>query len=162
MPVSDSGFDNSSKTMKDDTIPTEDYEEITKESEMGDATKITSKVDANVIEKKDTDSENNITIAQDDEKVSWLQRVVEFFEVKNDSTDLVDHKPENPIRTFKDLQESLRSTYLYNTDLRPVEAKRRTWTWKQYIFFWISGSFNVNTWQISATGLQLGLNWWQT
>lgn len=123
MPVSDSGFDNSSKTMKDDTIPTEDYEEITKESEMGDATKITSKVDANVIEKKDTDSENNITIAQDDEKVSWLQRVVEFFEVKNDSTDLADRKPENPIRTFKDLQESLRSTYLYNTDLRPVEAK---------------------------------------
>ncbi|CAI4250554.1 ATM_1a_G0001580.mRNA.1.CDS.1 [Saccharomyces cerevisiae] len=162
MPVSDSGFDNSSKTMKDDTIPTEDYEEITKESEMGDATKITSKVDANVIEKKDTDSENNITIAQDDGKVSWLQRVVEFFEVKNDSTGLADHKPENPIRTFKDLQESLRSTYLYNTDLRPVEAKRRTWTWKQYIFFWISGSFNVNTWQISATGLQLGLNWWQT
>ncbi|CAI4922581.1 AVN_HP_G0136310.mRNA.1.CDS.1 [Saccharomyces cerevisiae] len=88
MPVSDSGFDNSSKTMKDDTIPTEHYEEITKESEMGDATKITSKVDANVIEKKDTDSENNITIAQDDGKVSWLQRVVEFFEVKNDSTDL--------------------------------------------------------------------------
>ncbi|CAI4250539.1 ASN_collapsed_G0001720.mRNA.1.CDS.1 [Saccharomyces cerevisiae] len=82
MPVSDSGFDNSSKTMKDDTIPTEDYEEITKESEMGDATKITSKVDANVIEKKDTDSENNITIAQDDERCLGCKELSSFLKLR--------------------------------------------------------------------------------
>jgi NCS1 family nucleobase:cation symporter-1 len=53
--------------------------------------------------------------------------------------------------------------YLYNYDLRPVEEARRTWKWYNYIFFWISDSFNINTWQIASTGIQLGgLNWWQT
>lgn len=52
--------------------------------------------------------------------------------------------------------------FLYNYDLRPVEKKRRTWSWYNYVFYWISDSFNVNTWQIAATGVQAGMNWWQT
>ncbi|AMD18525.1 HBL377Cp [Eremothecium sinecaudum] len=58
--------------------------------------------------------------------------------------------------------QSVLESFLYNDDLAPVEAARRTWTWKQFVYFWISGAFNVNTWQISALGLQYGLNWWQT
>lgn len=57
---------------------------------------------------------------------------------------------------------SIVDAFIYNRELRPVESSRRTWSWTHYVFFWISGTFNVNTWQISATGLQLGLTWWQS
>ncbi|CAK7895550.1 allantoin permease [[Candida] anglica] len=52
--------------------------------------------------------------------------------------------------------------FLYNHDLRPVEKDRRTWSWYNFVFFWIADSFNVNTWQIAATGVQAGMTWWQT
>ncbi|EER33798.1 conserved hypothetical protein [Candida tropicalis MYA-3404] len=53
--------------------------------------------------------------------------------------------------------------FLYNHDLRPVEEARRQWSWYNYVFLWISDSFNINTWQIAATGIQAGkMNWWQT
>ncbi|ABN64934.2 allantoin permease [Scheffersomyces stipitis CBS 6054] len=53
--------------------------------------------------------------------------------------------------------------FLYNYDLRPVEAERRQWAWYNYVFFWVADSFNINTWQIAATGIQQGgMNWWQT
>lgn len=81
--------------------------------------------------------------------LTWLQKIVRFLEVKQeDSTN--------------EKSRSIVETFLYNDDLRPVEKERRTWSWKQYVYFWVAGAFNVNTWQISATGLQLGLNYWQT
>lgn len=52
--------------------------------------------------------------------------------------------------------------FLYNYDLRPVEEERRTWSWFNYVFFWIADSFNINTWQIAATGVENGMTWWQT
>lgn len=52
--------------------------------------------------------------------------------------------------------------YLYNYDLKPVERERRRWAWYNYVFYWISDSFNINTFQIAATGVQAGMNWWQT
>ena len=78
------------------------------------------------------------------------ERIVRFLEVTQ-------HK-----RGSNKRAEGIMESFLFNDDLAPVEAGRRIWDWKQYVFFWISGSFNVNTWQISATGMQLGLNWWQT
>lgn len=52
--------------------------------------------------------------------------------------------------------------YLYNHDLRPLEAKRRTWSWYNFVFLWISDSFNVNTWQIASLGLASArMNWYQ-
>lgn len=51
--------------------------------------------------------------------------------------------------------------FLFNHDLKPVESERRTWTWYNFVFFWIADSFNVNTWQIAATGVQAGLTWWE-
>ncbi|QLL31513.1 hypothetical protein HG536_0B03760 [Torulaspora globosa] len=74
--------------------------------------------------------------------------------------DLVEVKHPDGFGEIK--SRSIVESYVYNGELKPVEAARRKWTWKQYVFFWMAGTFNVNTWQISATGLQLGLNWWQT
>ncbi|AET38479.1 uridine permease Ecym_2781 [Eremothecium cymbalariae DBVPG len=84
------------------------------------------------------------------EPKNFFQKVVRFLEVKQRHGSSVS-RAENVIESF-----------LYNDDLAPVEQKRRVWSSKQFVFFWISGAFNVNTWQICATGLQLGLNWWQT
>lgn len=55
---------------------------------------------------------------------------------------------------------SLSQLFLLNYDLRPVEAARRKWAWYHFVFFWIADSFNVNTWEIAATGVQAGLSWW--
>lgn len=57
---------------------------------------------------------------------------------------------------------SLKQLFLCNYDLRPVEEARRQWHWYHYVFFWVADSFNINTWQIAATGVQAGLSWWVT
>lgn len=57
---------------------------------------------------------------------------------------------------------SLSQLFLLNYDLRPVEEARRKWHWYHFVFFWIAESFNINTWQIAATGVQAGLSWWVT
>lgn len=80
----------------------------------------------------------------------WWEKVCRFLEVKQ-------HHEGSTTRA-----EGIIESYLFNDDLAPVEEKRRVWSWKEFVLFRISGGFNVNTWQISATGLQLGLNWWQT
>ncbi|KAF3941243.1 hypothetical protein ABW19_dt0208333 [Dactylella cylindrospora] len=55
-----------------------------------------------------------------------------------------------------------RQLFLLNEDLKPVEPARRKWQWFNFVFFWISDSFNVNTWMIGAsTIVGFGLNWWQ-
>lgn len=57
---------------------------------------------------------------------------------------------------------SIKQLFLLNYDLRPVEEARRQWHWYHFVFFWIADSFNINTWQIAATGVQAGLSWWVT
>lgn len=52
-------------------------------------------------------------------------------------------------------------SFLHNNDLKPVEEARRIWGWQSYLYFWLADCFNINTWQVAATGMQLGLNWWQ-
>ena len=56
---------------------------------------------------------------------------------------------------------SILDSFMYNSDLKPVEEHRRVWSWLNFSYFWLAECFNINTWQIAATGLQLGLNWWQ-
>ncbi|SCU83373.1 LAFA_0D03202g1_1 [Lachancea sp. 'fantastica'] len=58
--------------------------------------------------------------------------------------------------------ETIKETFLYNHDLKPVESERRLWSWFNFVYFWIADCFNINTWQVAATGLQLGLTWWET
>ncbi|KAK7681363.1 hypothetical protein QCA50_015454 [Cerrena zonata] len=52
---------------------------------------------------------------------------------------------------------------LTNDDLRPVPPEQRTWGTWNFIAFWIADSFNINTWMIVSSMVQLpiGLSWWQ-
>ncbi|KII87587.1 hypothetical protein PLICRDRAFT_640728 [Plicaturopsis crispa FD-325 SS-3] len=51
--------------------------------------------------------------------------------------------------------------FLSNEDLLPVDVPKRTWAAWNFVAFWIADSFNVNTWMIVSSMVQLGLNWWQ-
>ncbi|KZV72774.1 NCS1 nucleoside transporter family [Peniophora sp. CONT] len=50
---------------------------------------------------------------------------------------------------------------LESEDLRPVEEDKRTWRARNFTTFWIADSFNVNTWMIVSSMIDLGLSWWQ-
>ena len=49
-----------------------------------------------------------------------------------------------------------------NHDLKPVELGRRQWAAWNFVAFWISDAFNINTWMISGTMVADGLSWWQS
>ncbi|KAF2172817.1 hypothetical protein M409DRAFT_62500 [Zasmidium cellare ATCC 36951] len=49
-----------------------------------------------------------------------------------------------------------------NEDLKPVEPERRLWKSRNFVAFWISDSFNINTWMISSSNILDGLSWWQS
>ncbi|SMY19597.1 unnamed protein product [Zymoseptoria tritici ST99CH_1A5] len=51
---------------------------------------------------------------------------------------------------------------LANHDLKPVEPERRTWRSRNFVAFWISDSFNINTWMISSANILAGMSWWQS
>ncbi|KAE8452900.1 hypothetical protein EG329_013172 [Mollisiaceae sp. DMI_Dod_QoI] len=52
---------------------------------------------------------------------------------------------------------------LNNHDLKPVEPQRRQWGPYNFVAFWISDSFNINTWMISSSMIVVsGLSWWQS
>jgi nucleobase:cation symporter-1, NCS1 family len=51
--------------------------------------------------------------------------------------------------------------FLTNHDLKPVEPARRQWRHISFVNFWIADSFNINTWMIAASSLEVGLSWWQ-
>lgn len=89
---------------------------------------------------EDDDYETETTITSD----SWWGKLIKYIQVQ---------EPDN-LTTAQ--------MYLYNHDLKPVERERRRWSWYNYVFYWISDSFNINTFQIAATGVQAGMNWWQT
>lgn len=76
------------------------------------------------------------------------------FKEKTDRLLLKLEAPHEPGLTNKEL-------FLQNHDLQPVEPARRKWGWINFVSFWIADSFNINTWQIAATGVAGGLSWWQ-
>ncbi|KAJ6487960.1 permease for cytosine/purines, uracil, thiamine, allantoin-domain-containing protein [Mycena sanguinolenta] len=51
--------------------------------------------------------------------------------------------------------------FLTNEDLQPVPEEKRTWAAFNFFAFWVADSFNVNTWMIVSSMVQLGLSWWQ-
>ncbi|KAJ7666177.1 permease for cytosine/purines, uracil, thiamine, allantoin-domain-containing protein [Mycena polygramma] len=51
--------------------------------------------------------------------------------------------------------------FLTNEDLLPVPEGKRTWAGFNFFAFWVADSFNVNTWMIVSSMVQLGLSWWQ-
>jgi NCS1 family nucleobase:cation symporter-1 len=51
---------------------------------------------------------------------------------------------------------------LTNHDLKPVEPERRLWRGRNFVAFWISDSFNINTWMIASANILDGMSWWQS
>jgi nucleobase:cation symporter-1, NCS1 family len=50
---------------------------------------------------------------------------------------------------------------LYNPDLAPVAAERRTWTTYNYAALWISMAHCIPTYMLAGSLLAAGMNWWQ-
>lgn len=94
------------------------------------------------------EEETNITDVNNGSirEVPWWKKLINKLEVE--------HETSMPMTSMQ--------MFLFNYDLRPVEEARRQWSWYNFVFFWIADSFNVNTWQIAATGVEAGLTWWQT
>lgn len=67
----------------------------------------------------------------------------------------------NKIQTRHDPSLTTTQLFLQNEDLKPVEPERRAWGWTNFVAFWISDAFNINTWQIASSGIQMGMSWWQ-
>ncbi|KZS90713.1 putative uracil permease [Sistotremastrum niveocremeum HHB9708] len=51
--------------------------------------------------------------------------------------------------------------FLSNEDLLPVPPEKRAWKAWNFVTFWIADSFNINTWMIVSSMIQIGLSWWQ-
>ncbi|KAI1615499.1 permease for cytosine/purines, uracil, thiamine, allantoin-domain-containing protein [Exophiala viscosa] len=58
--------------------------------------------------------------------------------------------------------EELPPTYLINHDVKPIERERRSWTWLIFLSLWGTVAFNMSNWQLGASLLAVGLNWWQS
>ncbi len=56
---------------------------------------------------------------------------------------------------------SIESSPLYNHDLAPVTADRRTWTTYNYAALWVSMSVNILTYLLAASMIQGGMDWKQ-
>ena len=57
--------------------------------------------------------------------------------------------------------ETIRDSSLYNEDLAPIPAERRTWSIYNYAALWISMSVNILTYMLAASLIQGGMNWKQ-
>src|SRR5512135_1902578 len=58
-------------------------------------------------------------------------------------------------------QARVAGSSLYNTDLAPVPAERRTWSTYNYSALWVSMSVNILTYMLAASLIQGGMNWKQ-
>lgn len=76
------------------------------------------------------------------------------------ASSLSDTKPSGPRSFWSKLHDkislqddsnlTLSEMFLVNKDLQPVfDPNDRPWRWWNYIFFWIGGAFNLNTFQIA-------------
>lgn len=57
--------------------------------------------------------------------------------------------------------ESWSAAMMRNADLLPVPPEKRTWSWVNFVAFWISDGLNLNTFMIASTAVSAGLSWWQ-
>ncbi|PNS17834.1 Thiamine transporter isoform D [Sphaceloma murrayae] len=65
------------------------------------------------------------------------------------------------LETEHEIGLSDKQLLLANYDIKPVEPERRQWRGRNFVGFWVADSFNVNTWMIAASSLDVGLSWWQ-
>src|SRR5947199_6079279 len=66
-----------------------------------------------------------------------------------------------PTATRTSVRKDITTSPLYNHDLAPVSAERRTWGTYNYAALWISMSVNILTYMLAASMIQGGMNWKQ-
>jgi hypothetical protein len=57
--------------------------------------------------------------------------------------------------------ETIRSSSLYNEDLAPIPASRRSWGTYNYAALWIAMSVNIPTYLLASGMIAGGMNWKQ-
>ena len=57
--------------------------------------------------------------------------------------------------------ETIHESSLYNKDLAPIPADRRTWSTYNYAALWISMSVNIPTYMLASGMIAGGMNWKQ-
>ncbi|HEX2712195.1 MAG TPA: NCS1 family nucleobase:cation symporter-1 [Candidatus Acidoferrales bacterium] len=57
--------------------------------------------------------------------------------------------------------EAVRASFLYNEDLAPVPAGRRSWSTYNYAALWITMSVNIPTYMLASGMIAGGMNWKQ-
>src|SRR5271167_833674 len=57
--------------------------------------------------------------------------------------------------------ETVRHSSLYNEDLAPIPAGRRTWGTYNYAALWIAMSVNIPTYMLASAMIAGGMNWKQ-
>src|SRR6266436_680398 len=73
--------------------------------------------------------------------------------------------PENPIKDGIHSgvlgAETIRSSTLYNEDLAPIPASRRSWSTYNYAALWIAMSVNIPTYMLASGMIAGGMSWRQ-
>src|SRR5712672_4349213 len=57
--------------------------------------------------------------------------------------------------------ETIRSSTLYNEDLAPIPASRRSWSTYNYAALWIAMSVNIPTYMLASGMIAGGMSWRQ-
>src|SRR5258705_9839659 len=57
--------------------------------------------------------------------------------------------------------ETIRSSSLYNEDLAPIPASRRSWSTYNYAALWIAMSVNIPTYMLASAMIAGGMSWRQ-
>src|SRR5580765_1111161 len=57
--------------------------------------------------------------------------------------------------------ETIRSSSLYNEDLAPIPASRRSWSTYNYAALWIAMSVNIPTYMLASGMIAGGMSWRQ-
>jgi nucleobase:cation symporter-1, NCS1 family len=71
------------------------------------------------------------------------------------------HDPAFAQESLASLPPDVRDSPLYNPDLGPVPAARRTWTTYNFAALWISMAHCIPTYMLAGGLLAVGMNWWQ-
>ena len=71
------------------------------------------------------------------------------------------HDPELTREALAELPADIGQSPLFNGDLAPVPAARRTWTTWNFAALWISMAHCLPTYMLAGGLIALGMNWWQ-
>src|SRR5579863_5199151 len=72
-----------------------------------------------------------------------------------------EHLSETGVHATELDAETVRSSSLYNEDLAPIPASRRSWTTYNYAALWIAMSVNIPTYMLASGMIAGGMSWRQ-